>query len=385
MEYEKQGIMVVGDPETKESNIVDEMLREAFTFGDNITNQQAVRNVIEPYMRTHNVYAEYDPETYTMKYWDAGRNDMYAQLNGVFRGFMYNLSPDESGIPVVSNATRSMASNAPKTSRGIATLSNQLSTYYGYNMMTKAMLDPLFDEKKNERTFGQSTSISENMVNYAKAAAQGIVPNDINRLTNTLEAAYHADGDFMTNTKQGLTKFFDDTYIKGLQGTYKEMNVLSIIRGKVKAEAKNMQEDIVYSRKKLTDAINRYSAANYEGKPFYQLSEPQKYELMNKPAIKEELTKLENVINEKARLSAKNMKTWYITAQKFNFKDSDMNKIFNDPEVINIDLGDFKSMPTYLNQDRTETFRNVLEKSTKDIENLDFRNLYNDKTYYINR
>jgi hypothetical protein len=385
MEDEKQGIMVVGDPETKESNIVDEMLREAFTFGDNITNQQAVRNVIEPYMRTHNVYAEYDPETYTMKYWDAGRNDMYAQLNGVFRGFMYNLSPDESGIPVVSNATRSMASNAPKTSRGIATLSNQLSTYYGYNMMTKAMLDPLFDEKKNERTFGQSTSISENMVNYAKAAAQGIVPNDINRLTNTLEAAYHADGDFTTNTKQGLTKFFDDTYIKGLQGTYKEMNVLSIIRGKVKAEAKNMQEDIVYSRKKLTDAINRYSAANYEGKPFYQLSEPQKYELMNKPAIKEELTKLENVINEKARLSAKNMKTWYITAQKFNFKDSDMNKIFNDPEVINIDLGDFKSMPTYLNQDRTETFRNVLEKPTKDIENLDFRNLYNDKTYYINR
>jgi hypothetical protein len=252
-------------------------------------------------------------------------------------------------------------------------------------MMTKALFDPFFDEKKNERTFGQATSISDNMANYAKAAAQGMIPNDINRLTNTLSAAYNAEGDFMTNTKKGMAKFFDDTYIKGLQGTYKEMNVLSTIRGKVKAEAKNMQEDIVYSRKKLTDAINKYSYARFDGKSFMELSEEQKYQLMNTPSIKEQLVKLEDVINEKARLATKNMKTWYTTAQKFNFRNEDLNKIFNDPEVINIDLGDFKSMPTYQNQEGSETFRNILEKSIKDIETLDFRNLYNDKTYYINR
>lgn len=387
LDDEAQGILVIGNPSTHESDIVDEMIREAFTFGDDITNQQAVRNIVEPYLRTHNLYAEYNPETYTMKYWDAGRNDMYAQLNGVFRGFMYNVAPDERGIPGVSQAQRSVASESPRTARAIATVANQLSTFYGYNMMTRALIDPFFDEKKSERTFGSSYSLSSNMADYAGSVARGIVPNDINRLTNTLEAAYHSEGDFMTNTKEGLQKFFKDTYIDGIKGVAKEVNVYGIIQAKVKAEAKNMEADIVTSRKKIDSKLNMFAknSEKYGGRNFFDLSESEKIELANTPKVKEEIGKIIDEINNKARLATKNMKVWYTTAQKFNFKNEDLNKIFNNADVTNIDLGDFKSMPTYSNQDMSENFRDIIEKSSKDIDNLDFNSLYYDKTYYINR
>ena len=387
MDDEDQGILVIGNPSSHESDIVDEMIREAFTFGDNITNQQAVRNVIEPYLRTHNIYAEYNPQTYTMKYWDAGRNDMYAQLNGVFRGFMYNVAPDERGIPFVSQTQRSVASEAPRTARGIATVANQLSTFYGYNMLTRALTDPYFDEKKRERAFGSSYSLTSNMADYAGAVAKGILPNDVNRLTNTLEAAYHSEGDFMTNTKEGLQKFFKDTYIDGIKGVAKEVNVYGIIQAKVRAEAKSMEADIVTSRKKLDSKLNAFAknSEKYGGKSFYELSEEEKIELSNTPKVVEEIDRIVNEINSKARLATKNMKTWYTTAQKFNFRNEDIEKIFNNADVTNIDLGDFKSMPTYTDQDMSENFRNVIEKPSKDIDKLDFKNLYFDKTYYINR
>ena len=79
------------------------------------------------------------------------------------------------------------------------------------------------------------------------------------------------------------------------------------------------------------------------------------------------------------------MKTWYITAQKFNFKEADLRQIFENPQVLSLDLGDTKNMPAFRTQRNNETFRNVLNKSFKDIEKLDFNSLYNDKTYYITK
>jgi len=384
MNDEAQGILVVGDSGGKESNMFDEMLREALTTGDNITNQQAVRNIVEPYLRTHNLYAEYDPETYTMKYWDAGRNDMYAQFNGVFRGFMYDVAPTQYKIPFVTDKARSMAANEPGLTRGLATLTNQAATFYGTNIMTKALTDPLFDEQVGDRVFKNATTSGEKVMAYTKAVGLQVIPSDATKLINTMEGAYKSEKDFETQTKDGTTKYFKDNFIEGLNGTYKEVNVRGKIAKNVYAEARNMEADIRKQREEYSKDLNRL-CFEQNGKSFNELSKLEKYNFMNQDNIKDMSQDFIENINEKARLAAKNMKTWYITAQKFNFKEADLRQIFENPQVLSLDLGDTKNMPAFRTQRNNETFRNVLNKSFKDIEKLDFNSLYNDKTYYITK
>jgi hypothetical protein len=131
--------------------------------------------------------------------------------------------------------------------------------------------------------------------------------------------------------------------------------------------------------------INSNIAIKSGSKDFFNLSNQEKYEIMNKPRMKEYVKMAEKELNETSRKYIKNLRYYYLAAQKFGFTEEEIDNLFEKKEMNLLDMGLLKAMPLYKNKQFDGNIRSLLQLNNEEIDNLDFSNLIEDKTYYIDK
>jgi hypothetical protein len=354
---ETQQIMHFGQPNDQNSSLYNEIGDYINTEKDDINPQQAMRAVIPDFLRSHEVYGEYDPTTKKLKYWDSGRNDMYMPAVSPIRGLMYNINPTQS----LWAATR------PALSKGLATVADVSDSYFGGTIGANIIIDNTLGPKNKYKTPWEST----------KDIMFNTFPSDFIAYRKNLDQAKNSETSFV----DALGKFFDDTYIKGLQGRYFEVDVDKKLSKSMKVVTDAYADEMKYVMKQINSNI----AIKSGSKDFFNLSNQEKYEIMNKPRMKEYVKMAEKELNETSRKYIKNLRYYYLAAQKFGFTEEEIDNLFEKKEMNLLDMGLLKAMPLYRNKQFDGNIRSLLQLTNDEINNLDFSNLIEDKTYYIDK
>jgi hypothetical protein len=81
----------------------------------------------------------------------------------------------------------------------------------------------------------------------------------------------------------------------------------------------------------------------------------------------------------------KDLRYYYLSAKKFGFTEEEIDNLLNKKEMNLIDLGLLKAMPIYKSKEFDGNIKSLLQLNNEEIDNLDFSNLIEDKTYYIDK
>lgn len=354
---ETQQILHFGQPDDQNSSLYNEIGDYFNTEKNDINPQQAMRAVIPDFLRNHEVYGEYDPKTKKLKYWDSGRNDMYMPAVSPIRGLMYNVNPTQS----LEAVTR------PALSRGLTTVADVSQSYFGGTIGSNIIIDNALGPKNKYKTPWEST----------KDIMFNTFPSDFIAYRKTIEQAKNSETSFV----DAFGKFFDDTYIKGLQGRYFEVDVDKKLSKSMKVVTDAYADEMKYVMKQINSNI----AIKSGSKDFFNLSNQEKYEIMNKPRMKEYVKMAEKELNETSKKYIKNLRYYYLAAQKFGFTEEEIDNLFEKKEMNLLDMGLLKAMPLYRNKQFDGNIRSLLQLTNDEIDNLDFSNLIEDKTYYIDK
>jgi len=354
---ETQQILHFGQSANQNSSLYDEIGDWINSDLDNLNPQQAMRAVLPDFLRNHEVYGEYDPQTKKLKYWDAGRNDMYMPAVSPIRGLMYNVNPTKD----LDFAKR------PALSRGLTTLWDVSQSYVGGTILSNLVLDKaLSKENKNQGFWTTTKDILENSI-----------PSDLIAYKKTIEQAKNSETSFV----DANGKFFDDTYIKGLQGRYFEVPVDKKLASSMKAITNSYSEEMKDLLASIDKGINQTSGY----KNIYGMSNQERHDAMNKPEMKDYIKTAETRLNETSRKYIKDLRYYYLSAKKFGFTEEEIDNLLNKKEMNLIDLGLLKAMPIYKSKEFDGNIKSLLQLKNEEIDNLDFSNLIEDKTYYIDK
>jgi hypothetical protein len=359
---EKQTIMKFGQSSNTalqggESSLYEEIGDWINSDQDNLNPQQAMRAVIPDFLRNHEVYGEYDPQTKKLKYWDAGRNDMYMPAVAPIRGLMYNVNPTQDLNFVES----------PALGRGLTTIWDVSQSYVGGTILSNLVMEKAFSKEAESKNWWTKTS----------EILQGSLPSDLIAYRKTLEQAKYNETSFV----DANGKYFDDNFVKGLQGRYFEIPVDKKIRSNMKVITDSYSEEIKDVIKSINGNITKISG----GKNFFGMSNQQRYDEMNKPKMKEYIKVAEQQLNETSRKFVKDLRFYYLSAKKFGFTEEEINDLLNKKEMNLLDMGLLKAMPLYRSKDFDGNIKSLLQLKNNEIDQLDFSNLIEDKTYYIDK
>jgi len=352
-----QQIMHFGQPSTQNSSLYEEIGDWINSDIDNPNPQQAMRAVLPDFLRNHEVYGEYDPQTKILKYWDAGRNDMYIPAVQPIRGLMYNVNPTKN----LDFAKR------PALSRGLTTLWDVSQSYVGGTIASNLVIDQaLSKEHQREGFFTGLKNI------FSQAA-----PSDFIAYRKYIDQAKNSETSFVDATG----KFFEDTYIKGLQGRYFEVPVDKKLAATMKIITNSYSEEMKDLIHTIDKGINQVSGY----KNLFNMSNQERHDEMNKPKMKEYIKSAEMQLNEVSRKFIKDLRYYYLSAKKFGFTEEEIDNLLNKKEMNLLDMGLMRAMPLYKNKYFDGNIKSLLQLKNDEIDNLDFSNLIEDKTYYIDK
>ena len=315
----------------------------------------AVKLFLPDYQRSSRIEYHYDPNKKKATIWDLGQNDEYGVLASLGRGLMYNVTPTEDRTAI----------NEPilKRVKGIA--GDQLNAFFGLSISLKALSEPFINDETNQKVF--SGGVGSDFINYVNHVGKKISSSDLVTYTNNLDKAKESPDSYVDVNGNILT----DIVANGYKGKTKSIDVESLMKSAVKKQNEQISKIVIKKNAEYYSTLNTIANTKFD-KNYAALSFVEKDAVNRTETAKEAFNDVRDEFNREIRTTMKNYKMYYRAAHSLNFSSNDIDKIFNDYNLNLIELGP-KLKGGYISN---EHMSNILQKSNKEIDNMDFSRLF---------
>lgn len=340
-----------------ESTMVYELFQKirASQEDGSMSQVDAVKLFLPDYQRSSRIEYHYDPNRKKATIWDLGQNDEYGVLASLGRGLMYNVSPTEDRTAI----------NEPIVKRTQGVVGDQLNSFFGLSIALKALAEPFYDKEIGQKLF--SGGMGKDLINYYNHVGSKISSSDFVTYTNNLDKAKESPDSYVDVNGKILT----DIVANGYKGKTKKIDIESLMKSAVKKQNDQISKIVISKNAEYYSTLNDVANATF-GKNYNKLTFVEKDSVNKTETSKEAFNNVREEFNREIRTTMKNYKMYYRAAHSLNFSSNDIDRIFNDYSLNLIELGP-KLKGGYITN---EHMSNILQKSNKEIDNMDFSRLF---------